>query len=99
MRDLRTWLKQVEELGELQVITQEMDSCEETSALNFMVGQQEGSPALLLENIQNAPPGFRALYNLFGTSKERVAAALAAQVPSGALYTKYIIVVDEDLAP
>ena len=41
MRDLRGWLKQVEEMGELQVISQELDWDEETSALNYMVGQQE----------------------------------------------------------
>ena len=49
MRDLRGWLKQVEEMGELQVISQELDWDEETSALNYMVGQREGAPALLFE--------------------------------------------------
>ena len=60
MRDLRGWLKQVEEMGELQVISQELDWNEETSALNYMVGQQEGAPALLLEKTKGAAPGFRA---------------------------------------
>ncbi|MBI4444073.1 MAG: UbiD family decarboxylase [Acidobacteria bacterium] len=76
MRDLRSWLQQVEEIGELQTIGAEMDWNEETSALNYMVGQREGAPALLFENIKDTPPGFRALHNIFGTSKERVAAAL-----------------------
>ena len=75
MHDLRSWLKQVEEMGELKVISQALDWNEETSALNYMVGQHEGAPALLFENIKGAAPGFRALYNLFGTSKERIAAA------------------------
>lgn len=75
MHDLRHWLKQVDEMGELKVISQPLDWNEETSALNYMVSQHEGSPALLLENIKGAAPGFRALYNLFGTSKERIATA------------------------
>jgi UbiD family decarboxylase len=75
VHDLRHWLKQVDEMGELKVISQPLDWNEETSALNYMVSQHEGSPALLLENIKGAAPGFRALYNLFGTSKERIATA------------------------
>ena len=75
MRDLRGWLKQVDAMGELQVISPELDWDEETSALNYMVGQQEGAPALLFEKIKGAAPGFRALHNLFGTSKDRVATA------------------------
>jgi UbiD family decarboxylase len=75
VHDLRHWLKQVDEMGELKVISQPLDWNEETSALNYMVSQHEGSPALLLENIKGDAPGFRALYNLFGTSKERIATA------------------------
>ncbi|OFW32377.1 MAG: UbiD-type (de) carboxylyase-like protein [Acidobacteria bacterium RIFCSPLOWO2_12_FULL_60_22] len=88
MRDLRTWLKQAEELGELQVITEELDWDEETSALNYMVGQREGAPALLYEKIKDAPPGFRALHNLFGTSKERIAATFG--LPRGKPLTELI---------
>ena len=81
MRDLRSWIQQVQELGELHVIRQELDWDEEASALNYIVGQREGAPALLYEKIRDAPEGFRALHNLFGTSKERVAAAVG--LPSG----------------
>src|SRR3972149_11951189 len=88
MRDLRTWLKQAEELGELQVITEELDWNEETSALNYLVGQQEGAPALLYEKIKDAPAGFRALHNLFGTSKERIAATFG--LPHGKPLTELI---------
>src|SRR3990172_8507128 len=88
MRDLRTWLKQAEELGELQVITEELDWDEETSALNYMVGQREGAPALLYEKIKDAPPGFRALHNLFGTRKERIAATFG--LPRGKPLTELI---------
>jgi len=76
MRDLRTWLKQVNAMGELLTIAEELDWDEETSALNYIVGQREGAPALLYEKVKDAPAGFRCLHNLFGTSKERIAAAL-----------------------
>ena len=88
MRDLRSWLNKVEALGELQTISAPMDWNEETSALNYIVGQREGAPALLYDNIKGAAPGFRALHNLFGTSKERVAAAF--DLPAGKSLTELI---------
>src|SRR3990167_9770551 len=88
MRDLRSWLQQVEEIGELQTIRAELYWNEETSALNYMVGQREGAPALLYEKIKDAPPGFRALHNLFGTSKERIAATFG--LPRGKPLTELI---------
>ncbi len=88
MRDLRSWLSTVERMGELQTIRQELDWDEESSALNYMVGQREGAPALLYENIKGAAPGFRALHNLFGTSKERVATAFG--FPQGKSLTELI---------
>src|SRR5581483_11866262 len=88
MRDLRGWLKQVDEMGELAVISQQLDWNEETSALNYMVGQYEGAPALLFDNVKDARPGFRTLHNLFGTSKERVAAAFG--LPRGKPLTELI---------
>ncbi len=81
MRDLRTWLDEAEKLGELHKISKQMDWDEETSALNYMVGQQEGAPALLFENIKDAPMGFRTLHNLFGTSKDRI--AMTFGLPTG----------------
>src|ERR1041385_339910 len=88
MRDLRSWLDDVSAMGELQVIKQELDWNEEAAALNYIVGHREGAPALLYENIKDAAPGFRSLYNLFGTSKERVAAAFG--FPRGKSLTEQI---------
>src|SRR5258708_31933593 len=88
MGGLRGWLKQVDELGELAVISPELDWDEESSALNYMVGQREGAPALLFEKIKGSPPGFRTLHNLFGTSKERVAASFG--FPPGKSTTELI---------
>jgi 4-hydroxy-3-polyprenylbenzoate decarboxylase len=87
MRDLRTWLDQAERMGELAKIKKQMDWNEETSALNYIVGQREGAPALLFENIKDAQPGFRTLHNLFGTSKERIAAAYG--FPQGKTVLEY----------
>ncbi len=88
MRDLRSWLAQVAERGELAVIAEELDWDEETSALNYIVGQREGSPALLYEKIKDSPPGFRSLYNVFGTGKDRFAAAVG--LPPGKSLTELI---------
>jgi UbiD family decarboxylase len=93
MRDLRGWLKQVDALGELAVISRELDWNEESSALNYMVGQREGAPALLFEKIKDSKPGFRTLHNLFGTSKERVAVSFG--FPAGKSITELIRMVRE----
>ncbi len=94
MRDLRSWLKQVEQIGELRKISQALSSDEETSALNYIVGQQPGAPALLFEKIKGFPPGFRTLHNLFGTSKERVALTLG--FPPGKSTTELIALVRDN---
>src|SRR5579862_4729061 len=77
VRDLREWLTRVEELGELKRITKEVDWDEEMGAITYMVGKQEGGPALLFENIKGYPKGSaRVLFNPFGSSKRRIAIAL-----------------------
>ncbi|MBI4481253.1 MAG: UbiD family decarboxylase [Acidobacteria bacterium] len=79
IRDLRDWLAQVRELGELLEVTQEMDWNEEMSALAYLVGKIKGGPALLFESVRGYPRGYRALFNLFGTSKNRIALTLGAK--------------------
>jgi 4-hydroxy-3-polyprenylbenzoate decarboxylase len=75
-QDLRTWLARVEELGELHTISAEVDPIEEMGGLTYLVGREEGAPALLFTNIKGAQPGARALFNLLGSSLPRVALAL-----------------------
>jgi UbiD family decarboxylase len=76
-RDLREWLAKVEELGELKRITKEVDWDEEMAAITYMVGKQEGGPALLFENIKGyQDSGVSVLFNPFGSSKRRIAIAL-----------------------
>ncbi|MDE3077809.1 MAG: UbiD family decarboxylase, partial [Chloroflexota bacterium] len=76
VRDLREWMARVEEMGELTRITREVSCDEEMGAITYMAGRQEGGPALLFENIKGCPPGTRALWNPFGSSRRRIAVAL-----------------------
>ncbi|MDE3077062.1 MAG: UbiD family decarboxylase, partial [Chloroflexota bacterium] len=75
VRDLREWISEVEKLGELSHITKEVDWDEEMAAITYMVGKQEGGPALLFENIKGYRD-VRALWNPFGSSRRRIALAL-----------------------
>ncbi len=74
--DLRDWLRQVEQLGELHQIDVEVDPVEEMGGLTYLVGKQEGAPALLFNSIRGARAGTRGLFNMLGTSKARFALAM-----------------------
>jgi UbiD family decarboxylase len=82
--DLRAWLAQVEQLGELHVIDAEVDPIEEMGGLTYLVGKQVGAPALLFTNVRGSPPGMRALFNLLGTSLPRVLLAFGLPPTLGA---------------
>jgi UbiD family decarboxylase len=73
-RDLRDFLKRVEELGELKRITAEVDPIEEMSAIVYMAGRKVGAPALLFERVKGYPTG--VLWNMMGSSTNRIAAAM-----------------------
>ena len=74
--DLREWLKEVEKIGELARITEEVDWDEELSALTYLTGKKIGGPALLFENIKGYQKGNRVLSNILGSSLNRIALAL-----------------------
>ncbi len=76
VRDLREWMDRVEALGELKHITKEVDWDEEMGAIAYMVGKQEGGPALLFENVKGYGKAARILFNPFGSSRRRIAVAL-----------------------
>ena len=76
LRDLRDWLKKVEEMGELQLINEEVDWNEELSAITYMAAKKKGSPALLFNKIKEYPEGFRILSNILGSSLNRIALSL-----------------------
>ncbi len=72
--DLRTWLRRVEELGELRRVdgaTAEEDIGMATEVLHHA----NGSPAVMFDNIPGYRPGFRVLVNSFGSIR-RIALTL-----------------------
>jgi len=82
--DLDAWLERVEALGQLKRITAEVDPDLETSTLTYMVGQEEGGPALLFENIKGHP-GHKAVYNMIGSSLDRFCLAIGEEPMDHAL--------------
>ena len=75
-QDLRGWLKEVEKLGELARIREEVDWDEELSALTYLTGKKLGGPALLFENIKGYTKGNKVLSNILGSSLNRISLAL-----------------------
>ena len=71
--DLREWLARAEALGQITRIREPVHWNEEMGAITYMAHQEIGAPALLFENITGCPPGFRALWNLIGSSLDRFA--------------------------
>jgi UbiD family decarboxylase len=97
MRDLRTWLAEVEAAGELLRVSEEFDWDEEMSALTYMVSRaaRERAPALLFENVRGHGPGRRALFNVMGPSPNRVALSLG--LPPGRPVREYVALAREKL--
>jgi 4-hydroxy-3-polyprenylbenzoate decarboxylase len=81
MLSLRGLLQQSEALGQLKRITQPMDWDEELGALNYMVAQRDDAPVLWFQNVRDACYGSSAVFNLFGTGKDRLALSLG--LPQG----------------
>ena len=75
MRDLREFIKRVEELGELRMIDG-ADWNLEIGALAYVAGRRENSPALLFDNIKDYPRGYRVLVNSYPADNRRIALAL-----------------------
>src|SRR3972149_4225157 len=79
--DLRTWLAAVDELGELKRVREEVDWDEEMGAIAYMVGKQTGGPALLFEKVKDYSKDYQVLFNMLGSSANRI--ALAMELPAG----------------
>jgi 4-hydroxy-3-polyprenylbenzoate decarboxylase len=84
LADLRGWLERVHQLGELHTIDAEVEPDEEMGGLTYLVGRQEGAPALLFNRVRGAAPGHRSLFNLLGTSLPRLALSLGLDPAMGA---------------
>ena len=76
MLTLRELLNESESMGQLKKITQKIDWDEEMGALNYMVAQKEDAPVLWFQNVRDAKYGSTAVFNLFGTGKDRIALSL-----------------------
>jgi 3-octaprenyl-4-hydroxybenzoate carboxy-lyase len=75
---LRPWLERLEEYGEIKHIKAPVNTDLESSTINYLVGKTIGSPALMFENLIGHP-GYRALYNMMGSSLTRICLALGEQ--------------------
>lgn len=76
VRTLREWIDQAEELDSIDRVDAKVDWNEEMGAITYARHRSEkGAPALLFENIKDYP-GHRSIWNLFSSSKERVALTL-----------------------
>ena len=80
-RDLRDWIAQLEAIGQVQRIREEIDPNEEMGAITYMAHQTINAPALLFERIKGCAPGFQALWNPLGSSVDRF--ALSVGEPTG----------------
>jgi UbiD family decarboxylase len=73
--DLENWVELLEQHGELKRITAEVDANLESSTLAYLSGREIGSPALMFENFKGHE-GYRALYNILGSSLKRICLAI-----------------------
>jgi UbiD family decarboxylase len=74
--DLRGWLDQVEQHGELARVAASVDPREELGAVTLLATRQSKSPALLFENLEGDTTDSQILTNFLGASVERYALAV-----------------------
>src|SRR5687767_6750892 len=65
--DMRSYIKRLEEMGEIHHFTG-VDLYLEVGALNELVGEQEGQ-ALFFDEFKGYPKGYRVICNLFRTCR------------------------------
>jgi len=80
MKDLRDWLREAENIGELIRISEEVDWDLEMSAIAYMVSQEPEAPAILFEKIKGYPEGYTALFNAFASLNKL---AMSLRLPTG----------------
>jgi 4-hydroxy-3-polyprenylbenzoate decarboxylase len=86
-RDVRDWIRKVDEMGELKVI-EGADWNLEIGALSVLSSKhKEGSPALLFDRIKDYPPGYRILVGFFETLRR---SALTTNLPTDITREKFI---------
>lgn len=92
-KDLRMWIKEVEDAGELIRIKDEVDWDEELCAMTYMVGKQSDAPTLLFEKIKGYDESYRVITNIPGPGIDRIAIGLG--LPTGLSKTKIIELVKD----
>src|ERR1700742_2600724 len=75
-KDLREWIRLIEERGLLKRIVAPVDADEELSAIIFMATRDEAAPALMFDNIKGGATGMSVLSNMLGASARRYAVAM-----------------------
>jgi len=91
--DLRTWLDKVNEINELKHLSG-MDPNLEIGALAELLGQKEGSPSVLLDDIKGYPKGYRLLLNAEGTLNRL---ALGLGMPGNYTVEEFVKVIKEKM--
>jgi len=86
IQDLRQWLSEVDQLGELVCVREAVDPIEEMGAVTYLVAKQSPSPAVVFDN----PSGpnvlhARLLWNILGPSIRRIALTLEEPADTPAL--------------
>ena len=77
-KDVREWIRKVDELGELKVV-KGADWNLEIGALSVLASKhKENSPALLFDDIKDYPSGFRILVGFFESLRR---SALTTNLP------------------
>ena len=77
-KDVREWIRQVEEMGELKIV-EGADWNLEIGALSVLASKhKENSPALLFDQIKDYPAGYRILVGFFESLKR---SALTTNLP------------------
>jgi UbiD family decarboxylase len=82
MRDLRDWLAAVDAIGELRVVRGASWE-EDVGAVTELLDAEEGSPAVLFDEVSGYPAGHRILVNANGTPR-RQAVTLGLPEPARA---------------
>ncbi|MBI4318947.1 MAG: UbiD family decarboxylase [Chloroflexi bacterium] len=80
-RDLRDWIRQVDELGELRTVDGATWQ-EDIGMATDLLTRKEGTPAVVFDNIPGYPQGYRVMVNSFG-SLRRIALTLGLPIDAG----------------
>ncbi|MGA3126540.1 MAG: UbiD family decarboxylase [Candidatus Korobacteraceae bacterium] len=103
IRDLRDWLNEVEKIGQLKRVGQEVDPKLEMGALTYMNGKNPGHPTLLFEKPKGHNGPFKVLFNPIGNSIDRLSLAMRAKPGRKPLelveYLKDIFASDKKMIP